>query len=364
MDTLFKRLYRTNRVLGDVFGYRVRPWLASSALLSARSVVSASVALDGLFYPQLKHVRVESPVVIVGNPRNGTTFLQRFLCENGVGTGLELHRMLYPSLVLQKLIRPALPVLERISPAKFHDADVHETNLRAVETEDAGLFFRHVDGFFLYGFLLAFDEDDLFHAFDPKVTDRAQRDFEWLDALWRRNLLTSDADRVVAKIFSLGARLPSFIENYPDARILYLARSPEEAIPSNMSLITGVLDRAFGFWSLPEPVRKRYLNRLYKALVESLRRFHDDHESGRFGPQNVHIVRYDHLMSDFEDTMTGIFNFIGHEADETLQQAIAKQGEHQRSRKSRHRYDPEMFGLEREQIREDCSFFHEAFLAD
>lgn len=364
MDTLFKRLYRTNRVLGSVFGYRVRPWLASAALLSVRSVVSASVALDSLFYPRLKQVEVKSPIVIVGNPRNGTTFLQRFLCENGVGAGLELHRMLYPSLVLQKMIGPVLPALERLSPAKFHDADVHETNLRAVETEDAGLFFRHVDGFFLYGFLLAFDEDDLFHAFDPKVTDRAQRDFEWLDALWRRNLLTSDADRVVAKIFSLGARLPSFIAKYPDARILYLARDPVEAIPSNMSLITGVLDRAFGFWSLPQALRERYLDRLYKALVESLRRFHDDHSAGRIRPENLHIVRYDHLMSDFKNTMNGVFRFIGHDSDEALQQAIAKQDEHQRSRKSRHKYEPEKFGLQRDQIRRDCAFFHETFLDD
>ncbi|WP_075996403.1 sulfotransferase [Salaquimonas pukyongi] len=362
MDTLFKRLYRTNRVLGSVFGYRVRPWIASGALVSVRSLVSASMALDRLFYPQLRRVQVESPVIIVGNPRNGTTFLQRFLCENGVGAGLELHRMLYPSLILQKAVKPVLPALERLSPARFHDGDVHETDLTAVETEDAGLFFRHVDGFFLYGFLLAFDEDDMFDAFDPKKTDRAGRDFDWLDALWRRNLLASGADRVVGKIFSLGARLPAFIEKYPDARILYLARQPEDAIPSNMSLITGVLDRAFGFWALPEAVRERYLDRLYKALVQSLQRFHDDYASGRVGQQNVHIVQYDRLMTDFENTMDGIFRFIGHEADDTLQQALERQGAHQRTRRSRHQYDPAMFGLDREQIRRDCAFFYDAFL--
>ncbi len=119
--------------------------------------------------------------MLVGNPRTGTTFLQRFLSDEGFGAGMELFLMLYPSLTLQKLLRPLLPLLEKVSPAKFHSTDAHQTSLSSVETDDVAVLFRHLDGFFLYGFFLSFDEEDRLSWFDPRVRDTSQRDLDWLD---------------------------------------------------------------------------------------------------------------------------------------------------------------------------------------
>ncbi len=169
--------------------------------------------------------------------------------------------MLYPSLLLQKMLRPLLPLLERVSPAKFHSTDAHQTSLSSVETDDVGVLFRYLDGFFLYGFFLSFDDEDLLSWFDPRVRDTSKRDAAWLDALWRRSLVLHKSERNIAKLFSLAVRLPQFLATPVRRRRSSgeLARDPLSVIPSSMSLVIGVLDKAVGFWSLPEPVRKRWL---------------------------------------------------------------------------------------------------------
>ena len=107
--------------------------------------------------------------------------------------------------------------------------------------------FRYFDGFFLYGFFLAFDDEERIDLFDPKLRDTTERDFAWLEACWKRSLVAHRSSRVVAKLFSLSPRLPQFQARFPDAKVLYMARDPLSVIPSAMSLVTGVLDKKFGF---------------------------------------------------------------------------------------------------------------------
>jgi hypothetical protein len=226
--------------------------------------------------------------------------------------------MVFASLTLQTLLKPLLPFLEAVSPARYHKPEVHKTSLSKVETDDASMITRFFDGFFLYGFFLAFDDEDLLYTVDPKLRDTSERDFAWIKSLWKRNLVAHKADRVVAKLFSVSPRVPQFLEEFPDARMLYMARDPVSIFPSGMSLVTGVLDEAFGFWSLPEDVRQRWLDRIYKALVMLLERFHEDYTTGRIPHENVYVVRYDRMMQEFEVVMDEILAFIGHQPSEEL----------------------------------------------
>src|SRR5690606_2932275 len=115
--------------------------------------------------------------------------------------------MLYPSLTLQKLLKPFLPLLEKMSPAKFHSTEAHHTSLTSVETDDVGVLFRYLDGLFLYGFFLSFEDEDLKYMVDPKVRDTSERDFAWLEELWTRSLVLHNAERNIAKLFSTSLRL-------------------------------------------------------------------------------------------------------------------------------------------------------------
>ena len=362
MNTIFQRMGALYRILRGTFGVKVIPLFVAVLFGVVRTVVAIFMALDHVFFPKLAKTRANRPIVLVGNPRTGTTFLQRFLSDEGFGAGMELFLMLYPSLTLQKLLRPLLPLLEKVSPAKFHSTDAHQTSLSSVETDDVAVLFRHLDGFFLYGFFLSFDEEDRLAWVDPRVRDTSQRDCEWLEKLWTRSLVLHKAERIIAKVFSFSVRLPQFLTRFPEAQILYMARDPLEVFPSSMSLMVGVLDRAFGFWSLPETVRKRWLDRMYKAWVLLLQKFHEDWTTGVIDQKRVFIVRYDRMMADFEGMMDDMCRFLGHEMTPQLRATVAKQGEKQRKYESEHKYNLAKFGLTEEQIRRDCAFFYETFL--
>jgi hypothetical protein len=362
VNSILARMGKVYRVLRRTFGVRVAPLFVAVVFGWVRTMVALAMALDHVFFPGLRKVRANRPIVLVGNPRTGTTFLQRFLADEGFGSGMELFLMLYPSVLLQKLLRPVLPLLEKLSPAKFHSTEAHQTSLTSVETDDVAVLFRYLDGFFLYGFFLSFDEEDRLPWFDPRVRDTSARDFRWLEVLWRRSLLVHKADRNVAKLFSVAVRLPQFLERFPEAQILYMARDPLSVIPSSMSLVVGVLDRAFGFWSLPDEVRKRWLDRMYKAWILLLHKFHEDWTSGAIDKRRVFIVRYDRMMMDFDGLMEEMCVFLGHEMSPELRATVRKRAEKQRSYESEHRYGLEKYGLTEEQIRRDCAFFYDTFL--
>jgi hypothetical protein len=362
MDTMISRMARTYRILRQVHHVHVVPLFVAVIFSGQRLLVWLAMSLDHVFFPRLRKTRAQRPIVIVGNPRTGTTFLQRFMADEGFGAGMELFLMLYPSLVLQRMLKPFMPLLEKVSPAKFHSTEAHHTSLTSVETDDVAVLFRYLDGFFLYGFFLSFDDEDMLPSVDPKVRDTSERDFAWLDALWRRSLILHGSQRNVAKLFSLAPRLPRFLERFPGAQVLYMVRDPVEVIPSAMSLVIGVLDRAFGFWSLPEAQRERWLSRMYVAWIMLLRRFHDDWTSGAIDKQRVYVVRYDRMMIDLETVMEEMCSFLDHELTPELRASVKKQADKQRSYQSEHRYNLEKFGLNEAQIRADCAFYYDTFL--
>ena len=326
-----------------------------------RSIVSIGLMLDRVFFPKLRKPKIIKPIIIVGNPRSGTTFLQRYLIKSGLGIGSELWQIIYPSRLLQKMIRPLLPLLEKISPARHHSTAAHKTSLSSVETDDVGLFFKYFDGFFLYGFILAFDNKDLFDFFDPKIRNTNKRDFNWFEIVWSRIVFGKNKP-YLGKLFSLSTSLPAFQKRFPDAKILYMIREPLNVIPSGLSLVTGVLDKRFGFWNLDKEIRDQYLLRLYNALIELLKRFHYDWVNNNIDKSKVLIVKYDKMMSNFDDLMNDILKFVDVEPSDELIKEIKKTTLDQKNYISEHKYDLKKFNLTEEKIKADCHFVYETFL--
>ena len=169
--TTFKRFLTAYKIISSTFGKYISPIILVIFILFARIIISFFMILDSILILPFSKKKIKSPIVIVGNPRSGTTFLQRFLVKNNFGAGSQLWQMIYSSIILQKLIQPVLPLLEYISPAKHQSTEAHKTSLTSVETDDVGVLFRYFDGFFLYGFILCFSNSNLFNWVDPLVRD-------------------------------------------------------------------------------------------------------------------------------------------------------------------------------------------------
>ena len=356
-----KRILKVYFIVGNTFGTWITPVFTGILLLVLRVFVGLGRIVDLFLFPSI-HASLKKPIVIVGNPRSGTTFLHRYLINQGLGTGSQLWQMIYPSITIQKIIKPILPILEVVSPARHHSTEAHKTSLSSIETDDISLLFRYFDGFFLYGFFLTFDERDLFDWVDPQIRDTSARDFSWFESLWKRNQRSNRRSRYIGKLFSLSGNLPAFQKRFPDAKVLYMIRDPLNVIPSGLSLVTGVLDKKFDFWALDENIKSRFIDRLYSALVELLNRFHDDWVQKKIDREKVLIIRYDKMMSNFETLMEDVLSFIDSKPTDEMIQNIKETANNQRQYTSSHRYDLEKFGLTAERIKKDCSFIYQTFL--
>jgi omega-hydroxy-beta-dihydromenaquinone-9 sulfotransferase len=358
---MFHRMFLVYKALAGGLHAYVMPLFMFTAILLLHVVTTIGMLLDHIFFPALAKTKIVRPIIVVGNPRSGTTVLQRFLVDNGFGTGSRLWKMLYPSLTIQFLLKPFLPLLEKVSPAKHHAHAAHKTSLGAIEADDPGILFRYFDGFFLYGFFLSWSKEDLKAMFDPELRDTAKRDFDWHEKLWRRVLVSEKKDRIVAKIFSLGVRVPRFLQRFPDAKILYTIRDPMETVPSGLSLVTGVLDGQFGFWKLPEAKRKHFIERLYSAFLDLSLRFHSHYTTGKIPADKFKVVTFGRLMQDFDNLMFEIVDFVGAERTPALEAAIREQAAKQKQFKSGHEYDLARFGLTEERIRKDYAPIYQTF---
>lgn len=360
---IIKRIFKAYTTIGLTFGKWILPIFAGLYLISLRSINFIFMKIDWIFFPRKISRKIKKPILIVGNPRSGTTFIHRYLAKNDIGSGSKLYQLIFTSVTLQKIIRPILPLLEKISPAKFHSDEIHKTSLDSLETDDPSLLFRFFDGFFLYAFILSWAKEDLLDWFQPKIRNNSRRDFNWLETMWRRTLIASNSDRMVGKLFSISVNIPAFLEKFPDAKLLYMVRDPLNVIPSGLSLVTGVLDSMFGFWSFPEGKRQHFINRLYRALVELQLRFHDDWTNGKIDKSKVAIIQFDRMMNDFDGLMDEVLPFIGHKPSDSFINDIKETADKQRAYRSGHKYDLSKFGITEQQIKNDCEVIYSTFLS-
>ncbi|MEE2732355.1 MAG: sulfotransferase [Pseudomonadota bacterium] len=360
---MLNRMFAAYGIVASQFKQRVSPLVTFSGFLVLHGMVTVGLVVDHVLFPALRRTKIKSPIVIVGNPRSGTTFLHRFLVENELGAGMRIWKMLYPSPTLQVPLKPLLPLLEKISPARHHAHAAHETNLTAIETDDPSLLFRYFDGLFLYGFFYAWSKTETLDSFEQRFVANAERDFNWYESLWRRNLVSEKRSRVVAKLFSLSLRLPQFLQRFPDAKVLYMVRDPLDTVPSGLSLVTGVLDGRFGFWSLPQEQRQHFIENMYAALLRLSLRFHEQYTAGRIPASNLYIVTFPRLMQQFDVVMEEILEFVDVEPTNEMLDQIGQIADKQRAYKSGHEYDLARFGLTEERIRRDYAVIYDTFLS-
>ena len=359
---------RVYKVIGQTFGLWFRP-LGAFLLLQLRQVISAiTLGLDYVFYPGHRKQAIDRPIFIIGNPRSGTTFLHRLLLGAGDMAALELWEMMFPAITARKLLGGIVPRLDKLSPARYHPSDVHDTSLRGIETDDVAWFFRTMDGPFAWAYFLAWQDtwgsglSRREFGIDGVTPREEDRFFNYYDACWRRNLTLKRANRVLAKTSMLTMRLEAVLRRYPDCKLVYVIRDPVEVIPSGMSLLASVLENGYDVWNrTKEEDQRRWLENLYQASCDMLRYFHDAHTTGKIPERNLCIVRYEDLINDLEPTMERILDFVEIKPTEAFVDEVRGQAARQRSYTSGHGHSPSQFGLTPERIRADLGFVYETF---
>lgn len=318
-------------------------------------------ALDDLFFREYREVQIREPVFIIGNPRSGTTFLQRLLAKDEENfTCTQMWEVLIAPSVTQRRIVQALGALDRRLGRPLDslatawqercqgENEVHRVALRAPE-EDQYLLVHIWSTLAVWLFAAILEGAGPYTYFDSAVPPAAkERIMTFYKRCIQRHLHAHAGDdqrgkHYLSKNPSASPKVEALYEFFPDAKIIYLARNPLDMIPSHISLID------YTWRIFADPV-EAYAARDY--VLEMARHWYTyPLERLEQAPEESYIVvNFGDLVGDAEQTVIDIYDRFGFEMTPRFAQVLREEAEKARHHESDHEYSLEEMGLTRQQI--------------
>jgi hypothetical protein len=314
--------------------------------------------LDDIFFRDYQEERIEQPVFIIGNPRSGTTFLQRLLAKDKrTFVSMKTWEMLLAPSIVQRKIANALAALDRrlgghlakriaASEERWQEDNVmHNVALGAPE-EDEYLLTHIWSNLKIWLYAAMLDEAAPYTYFDTAMPEaEKERIMTFYKRCLQRHLYARNDGkrRYLAKNPSFSPMVDTLYERFPDAKIIYLARNPLDMIPSYMSLTE------FEWRILGDPVEE-YGCRDY--VLDMARHWYTyPLERLERAPQDSYIVvNFNDLIDDAEQTVREIYSRFGLSISRDFAQVLRAETERARAHNSEHEYSLMEMGLTREQI--------------
>jgi hypothetical protein len=318
--------------------------------------------LDNVLFRGHRREVVESPVFIVGNPRSGTTFLHRLISKDvDRFSTMKMWEILFAPSIAQRKVVSGLAAVDRWLGGLLHkqldktEQDwqeqnvMHEVSLREPEEDDYLLL--HVWSALTTGLSAGLLEEAMPYTYFDTALPRAEKDriMDFYRRCVRRHLhndriTTGGTTRsYLAKNPALCPKLDTVFEHFPDAKIIYLVRSPLEMLPSYVNMMM------FSWRVIGIPVEDHALR---DYLIEMSRHWYTYplERLERAPSENYAIVKYDDMVSDPEGTIREIYGRFGFEIGPAFERVLQEESARARSYHSRHAYSPEENGLTHQQI--------------
>ena len=336
-------------------------------------VTWAGLGLDELFYRDYHQLQVRQPIFILGNPRSGTTFLYRLMaCDGDTFAWMSTWEILFAPSIVARRICKWMASLDRRLGGPLHRLLVagesywqqknltHKQAMLAPE-EDENLLLHTWSSLTPWSFGAMLDEARSFTFYDQMAPRRErERAMDFYRRCLQRHLYVDkggpgDGGRCyLAKNPAFNSRIESVLEQFPDARFIYVARNPLDAIPSFVSATRWVWDllgNPIEYDSLCEYALELAVFG-YRYPLERLERLPAD---------RYRIVRFDDLVGDAEQTVTALYEHLGLDVPPAYAPVLHDASERARHYRSRHQYSLQALGLSREQIVAECADVFERF---
>ncbi len=366
----YKQFFKSKGTPYRLSAKRIGLLLLAYPLYSLLELVTwLGLLLDEVLFPAYREVEIKEPVYIVGNPRSGTTFLQRLLArdERTFNAMRTWEMLLAPSITMRKafrlisrldcrLGRPLHRCLGMLEESWQEDNVVHRIAFRAPE-EDEYLLIHIFSTLKIWLYVAMVDEAERYTYFDSRMPEEEkERIMAFYISCLRRHLYAHGGSdkHYLAKNPHFSPMVDTLYEYLPDVKIIYLARNPLDMIPSYISLkedewqLLGnpvepyssreyVLDMAHHWYSYP-------LERLDRA------------------PQNSAIVvDFNDLVTDARGVVTEIYERFGLELSPAFDEVLRRVTERARNHESEHEYSLQEMGLTPDQIVSDYEEVFERF---
>lgn len=313
--------------------------------------------LDELFFRGYRKIIIKKPVILVGIPRSGTTFLHRLLAADSQFTTMRTWEcILAPSIIERKLLlafktlyrRGGRPLNRKLTWLKERLRGqfdtIHTIRLNAPE-EDYLTLLPIISCFLL---VLPFPGVEFLwrlSRFDHELSKK-ERTFilRFYRKMQQKHLYVHGVDKtMLSKNAAFPSLVGSLISAFPDGRIIWPIRRVDKAFLSQLSSIrSGIL--FFGHRSRATRFRDQFceLFAYYSSYLQGCL-------SGL--PQGQYItVHLEEIRTGLSPVIHRLYHHFNLTMDQDIQQHIAREDLRSKSYRSSHVYDLDIFQLEKIQL--------------
>lgn len=309
--------------------------------------------IDELFFFGYKKVKIKEPVFIIANPRSGTTYLHRLISQDN-------HRFAYTKFAHTFFMTASFTrFADLIKWIDSHTGNLIRNTLNRVDE----YFWGGWDNIHAMGFNKA-EEDELpfaqtmmstgvflpfpfFHLIDdnkfldhePEKVRRYTMDF--YESCVKRFMYASGADKTyLSKNVMSTGRFKSLMSRFPDARVIFIARHPYEALPSFASMFSSM------YGPVPEndPARTAWLElgiSFYLYFYEMRKEI----PSGQFI-----AIKYEDLIEDPKAAVMKVYGHFEWKVSDAFRRMLEAEKIRQAGYQSGHEYSLARFGYTKEQV--------------
>lgn len=332
----------------------------SSSFLMLRTLVNLARQIDRVFYPQYRQQLITTPIYITGNPRSGTTFLHRLLCEDPQFTYTKLYHTIFPSITCYHLFEYLFklnnrlnglftPIINSLESKGFSGWDkIHRTKLNEAEEDEQFFVFTMLSPVITLLFPFFSELEDCCWVDNLPSKTREQLMLYYRDCLQRHLYAVGGNQTLLIKNTTCTGRLKSMLSAFPELKIIHIIRHPYESIPSLLSMYNASW-QTFVPQTRDSHEASKDLALLYADYYRQ--RVQIFQELSLNYPERFLEVRYEDLIADPMAIIKQIYEQFQLNLSETTFSDFQTQIQAAQSGyKSKHKYSLEQFGLSKEMI--------------
>ncbi len=307
--------------------------------------------LDEIFFRSYHSISVEDAVFIVGPPRCGTSLLLDLLNHSDEITSMKLWELHYAPSISQKKLFLLMGKIDRFfgSPlykihAKLNEKifgeflKIHDTSLFHFE-EDAMLFYHSANSPF-YLFFFPFQElKTPFLDFDYSATDKYKTKYmNFYKKCIRKHLYVFGKNKLyLSKNPLFSAYTQTLKEYFPNARFIFMTRTPYKVAPSAISLST--FYKGYTNYVTTEDIKNALLKMLQMQYTYP-------HELLNFDDRKHNaMIQFENLVSDTKSTVENLLDQFGLNCPDKLRSKLSERSKKEKKYISQNRYSLDKYNI-------------------
>lgn len=244
--------------------------------------------------------KIMAPIFIIGHPRSGTTYLHYLMAQDQQFAFCKLYQGLTPELFMtfghgiKWMVRKSAPNKRPMDNLKL-DVDL------PVEEEFSLACLNGAS--FAGGFFFPNNLPDYLKRY---VTFEAGSNYKrkWQsahDSLLKRLQATNPDKQLLLKSPANAARIEAILEQYPDAKFIYIHRNPVEVFSSSIKLYESILP-ALSFQNVNETKLLEFILSKYEGIQKAYL-----NQRQLIKPDNLVEVSYEELQANNIDCLRKIY---------------------------------------------------------